>query len=86
MALTKITHARGEKCRQSLSCSSGENFSASFAHKAGPHENFVKGVNKTGRGFEYLRNKFPNVSDTKINKGIFIGHPDKGTDARQTDR
>jgi len=31
-------------------------------------------MDKTGRGFEYLRNKFPNVSDAKMEKGIFIGH------------
>jgi len=36
-------------------------------------KNFVKGVDKTGRGFEYLRNKCPNVSDAKIKEGIFIG-------------
>jgi len=30
-------------------------------------------MDKTGRGFEYLRNKFPNVSDEKIKDGIFIG-------------
>jgi len=36
-------------------------------------KNFVKGTNKTGRGFEYVRNKFPNVSDAKIKEGIFIG-------------
>ena len=29
-------------------------------------------MDKTSRGFEYLRNKFPNVSDTKIKEGIFI--------------
>jgi len=34
---------------------------------------FVKGMGKIGCGFEYLRNKFPNVSDTKIKEGIFIG-------------
>jgi len=34
---------------------------------------FVKGMDKTGHGFEYGRNKFPNVSDTKIKEGIFIG-------------
>jgi len=68
-----ITDARGEKCHQSSSCSSGENFSAPFAHKAWHHENFVKGLDKTGHGFEYLRNTFPNVSDTKIKEGIFIG-------------
>jgi len=36
-------------------------------------KNFVKGMNKTGYGFEYVRNKFPNVSDAKIKDGIFIG-------------
>jgi len=34
---------------------------------------FVKGMDKTGRGLEYMRNKFPNVSDAKIKEGIFIG-------------
>ena len=36
-------------------------------------KNFVKGMDKTGRGFEYVRNKSPNVSDAKINECIFIG-------------
>ena len=30
-------------------------------------------MDKTGRGFEYVRNKFPNLSDAKIKEGIFIG-------------
>jgi len=30
-------------------------------------------MDKTGRGFVYARNKFPNVSDAKIKEGIFIG-------------
>jgi len=30
-------------------------------------------MDKTGHGFEYLRNKFQNVSDAKIKEGIFIG-------------
>jgi len=29
----------------------------------------VNGMDKTGRGFEYLRNKFRNVSDVKIKEG-----------------
>jgi len=37
-------------------------------------KNFVKCMDKTGRGFHYVRNKFPNVSDAKIKEGIFIGH------------
>jgi len=36
-------------------------------------KNFVKGMDKTGRGFEYVRNMFPNMSDAKIKEGIFIG-------------
>jgi len=36
-------------------------------------KNFVKGMDKTGRGFEYLRNKVPSVSDAKIKEGISIG-------------
>ena len=31
-------------------------------------------MDKTGRGFQNVRNKFPNVSDAKIKEGIFIGH------------
>jgi len=54
--------------------------------KLGLMKTFVKGTDKTGRGFEYLRRKFPNVSDAKIKGGIFIGPPDEGTDARQTVR
>jgi len=36
-------------------------------------KNFVNGMDKTGHGFEYVMNKFPNVSDAKIKDGIFIG-------------
>jgi len=36
--------------------------------KLGLMKNFVKGMEKTGHGFEYLRNKFPNVSDAKIKR------------------
>jgi len=41
--------------------------------KLGLMKNFVKGMDKTGRGIKYLRNNFPNVSDAKIKEGIFIG-------------
>ena len=36
-------------------------------------KNFVKGMDKTGHGLEYVRNKFPNVSDAKIKEVIFTG-------------
>jgi len=55
--------------------------------KLGLMKNFVKGMDKTGRGFEYLRIKFPNVSDAKIKKGRYIYRtPDQEIDARQTFR
>ena len=43
-------------------------------------------MDKTIHEFEYVRNKCRNVSDAKIEKGVFIGPPDQGTDARQTVR
>jgi len=36
-------------------------------------KNFVKGMDKTDHTFEYVRDKFPNVSDAKVKVGIFIG-------------
>jgi len=30
-------------------------------------------MDKTGHGFEYVRNRFPNVHDTKTKEGKFIG-------------
>jgi hypothetical protein len=36
-------------------------------------KNFVKGMHKTVCGFEYVRSKFPDVSDAKIREVIFIG-------------
>ena len=30
-------------------------------------------MHKTSRGFEYVRNNFPNVSDAKIKEVVFIG-------------
>jgi len=41
--------------------------------KLGHIKNSVKGVDKTCCGVEYVRNKFPNVSDEKIKEGMFIG-------------
>lgn len=34
-------------------------------------KNFVKGMDKTGNGFAYVRNKFPKISDAKLKEGIF---------------
>jgi len=36
-------------------------------------KNSVKGMDKTDRVFEYVRNNFPNANDEKIKEGIFIG-------------
>jgi len=63
----------GEKCHQFSSCSSGETLSPPLRIKLCLLKHFVKGMDKTGRRFEFVRNKFPNVSDAKIKEGIFIG-------------
>ena len=41
--------------------------------KLGLMKNFVKGMNKEGQAFRYLRNKFPKVSNTKVKESIFVG-------------
>lgn len=41
--------------------------------KLGIMKNFVKAMDKTGPGFEYLKTKFPGISDAKIKEGIFVG-------------
>ncbi|GBL85455.1 hypothetical protein AVEN_34635-1 [Araneus ventricosus] len=41
--------------------------------KLGLMKNFVKAVDSGGSGFQYLRLKFPKVSETKIKEGIFVG-------------
>jgi hypothetical protein len=35
-------------------------------------KNFFKAMNKHGKGFEYLREKFPKISDGKVKEGMFI--------------
>jgi hypothetical protein len=40
--------------------------------KLGLMKYFVKGMNKTVRGLEYVRNNFPNMNDAKIKASIFI--------------
>jgi hypothetical protein len=41
--------------------------------KQGLMKIFVKGMDKSGHGFEYVRNNVPNVSNTKIKVGLIIG-------------
>jgi hypothetical protein len=36
-------------------------------------ENILKDIDKNSRAYEYVRNKFQNVSDEKIKEGVFIG-------------
>ena len=40
--------------------------------KLGLMKNFVKGLDKTGHEFRYVRSEFPNVGDTKPRRGIFV--------------
>lgn len=41
--------------------------------KLGLMKAFVKTMDHTGSGFLYLSNKFPNISEAKLNAGIFVG-------------
>jgi hypothetical protein len=34
---------------------------------------FVKALDRKGQPFVYLRNKFPKLSEAKVEEGIFIG-------------
>jgi len=63
-----ITDARREKCRQSPLVPSEKIFLPHLHIKLGLMKNFVKNMAESGRGFEYLVNKFPNVSESKIKK------------------
>jgi len=40
--------------------------------KLGLMKKICQSMDKTGCGFQYIRNKFPNVSDAKIKAGTFI--------------
>ncbi|GBO03180.1 hypothetical protein AVEN_265736-1 [Araneus ventricosus] len=40
--------------------------------KLGLMKNFIKAMDCAGSGFQYLRLKFPKVSETKIKEGIFV--------------
>ena len=41
--------------------------------KLGLMKQFVKALDKTGQCFQYLRKKFPKISDAKIKEGVFDG-------------
>ncbi|GBN01379.1 hypothetical protein AVEN_110434-1 [Araneus ventricosus] len=41
--------------------------------KLGLMKNFIKAMDCGGSGFQYLRLKFPKVSEKKIKEGIFVG-------------
>ena len=64
----------GEKCIRNRPILDEDKFLLSPLHiTLGLLKNFVKAVNKHGKGFEYLREKLPNLSDSKLKRGIFIG-------------
>jgi hypothetical protein len=42
-------------------------------------KHFVKAVNKHAKSSEYLRGKFPKLSDANLKEGIFIGLQIRGT-------
>jgi hypothetical protein len=51
--------------------------------KLGLTKKILKGVNKSGLGFEYVRRKFPNVIGAKNKGGYNYRTKDQATDARK---
>jgi len=41
--------------------------------KLGLMKTFVKNLDRNGAAFQYLAEKFPEISETKMKEGIFIG-------------
>ena len=41
--------------------------------KLGLMKNFTKALNKNEKGFQYLRERFPRISEAKVKEGIFVG-------------
>jgi hypothetical protein len=46
--------------------------------KLGLIKMFARAMHEEGEGYDYLRKKFPRVSQTKIKGGIFVGPRVKG--------
>ncbi len=42
-------------------------------NKLGLFKQFVKALNRDGKGLLYLKQKFPHISDAKIKEGVFVG-------------
>jgi len=63
----------GEKCvRNQLSVDKYKILLSPLHIKLGLMKNFVKAMNKHGKGFD-MREKFSELSDGKLKEGIFIG-------------
>ncbi|GBM86134.1 hypothetical protein AVEN_75408-1 [Araneus ventricosus] len=43
-----------------------------FHIKLGLMKQFVKAMDKTGDGFNFLKTKFPRLSEAKIKEGVFV--------------
>ena len=64
--LNKRHRRQGRKMITILPCSSRDNLSAPLHIKLFLMRNFVKGIAKTSHGFDYVRNKIPNVNDGNL--------------------
>jgi hypothetical protein len=66
----------GEQCVTNQSLVDKDKILSPPLHiKFGLMENFFKAMNYHGKCFEYLKEKFTNRSDDKLEEGIFIGPP-----------
>jgi hypothetical protein len=64
----------GEKCvRKQLLGDNGKILLSPPHVKLGLMKNFVKAMNKHGKGFQYWIEQFLKLSDGRLKEGIFIG-------------
>jgi len=73
MATPFRNNTRSEKCGTSVLGDKSKINLSSLHIKLGLIEISVKAVEKYSKGFPYLRQKFPKISDTKMKEEIFVG-------------
>ncbi|GBL93173.1 hypothetical protein AVEN_42633-1 [Araneus ventricosus] len=65
-------YSRSEKCRSRSSGPEGKYLLAAFEHQTRIDQTVCES-NRTGDGFNFLKTKFPRLSEAKIKEGIFVG-------------
>ena len=70
---TKVTGARKENVQHPALVDSQKILFSHLHVKLGLMKNFVKALNKTKAGFQYLYEKISRLSEAKIKERVFVG-------------